>query len=49
MSSYDGSSAKLSTGGGHVWPCGLTHANEFSSTAADRHVRIVAAIVRDGP
>ncbi|MER6282965.1 hypothetical protein [Streptomyces sviceus] len=45
---YDGSSAKLSTGGGHFWPYGLNYENEFSSTAADRHVRIVAAMVRDG-
>ncbi|WP_327320165.1 hypothetical protein [Streptomyces sp. NBC_01235] len=46
---FDGSStAKLSTGGGHFWPYGLNYENEFSSTAADRHVRIVAAMVRDG-
>ncbi|MET7693129.1 hypothetical protein ABZT06_35100 [Streptomyces sp. NPDC005483] len=45
---YDGSSAKLSTGGGHFWPYGLNYENEFSGTAADRHVRIVAAMVRDG-
>ncbi|MDH6520928.1 hypothetical protein M2164_007558 [Streptomyces sp. SAI-208] len=45
---YDGSSAKLSTGGGHFWPYGLNYENEFSSTAADRHVRIVEAMVRDG-
>jgi hypothetical protein len=45
---YDGSSAKLSTGGGHFWPYGLNYENEFSGTAADRHVRIVEAMVRDG-
>ncbi|GHE35242.1 hypothetical protein [Streptomyces capitiformicae] len=45
---YDGSSAKISTGGGHFWPYGLNYENEFSNTAADRHVRIVAAMVRDG-
>ncbi|WP_020118266.1 hypothetical protein [Streptomyces canus] len=45
---YDGSSAKLSTGGGHFWPYGLNYEMEFSSTAADRQVRIVAAMVRDG-
>jgi len=45
---FDGSSAKLSTGGGHFWPYGLNYENEFSSTAADRHVQIVAAMVRDG-
>lgn len=45
---FDGSSAKLSTGGGHFWPYGLNYESEFSGTAADRHVRIVAAMVRDG-
>ncbi|MEU0026971.1 hypothetical protein [Streptomyces sp. NPDC006335] len=45
---FDGSSAKLSTGGGHFWPYGLNYDNEFSGTAADRHVRIVEAMVRDG-
>lgn len=45
---YDGSSAKISTGGGHFWPYGLNYDNEFSGTAADRHVRIVAAMVSDG-
>jgi hypothetical protein len=45
---FDGSGATLSTGGGHFWPYGLNYENEFSGTAADRHVRIVAAMVRDG-
>jgi lipoprotein-anchoring transpeptidase ErfK/SrfK len=45
---YDGASAKLSAGGGHFWPYGLNYDNEFSQTAADRHVNIVAAMVRDG-
>ncbi|MFI6009956.1 hypothetical protein ACIBAG_14225 [Streptomyces sp. NPDC051243] len=45
---FDGSGAKISTGGGHFWPYGLNYDNEFSNTAADRHVRIIAAMVRDG-
>lgn len=45
---FDGSSAKISTGGGHFWPYGLNYENEMSGTAADRHVQIVAAMVRDG-
>jgi hypothetical protein len=45
---FDGSTAKLSTGGGHFWPYGLNYENEMSGTAADRHVQIVAAMVRDG-
>ncbi|MGW2291363.1 hypothetical protein [Streptomyces phaeochromogenes] len=45
---FDGSGATLSTGGGHFWPYGLNYENEFSGTAANRHVQIVAAMVRDG-
>ncbi|MFC8662376.1 hypothetical protein [Streptomyces sp. NPDC057199] len=45
---FDGSGATLSTGGGHFWPYGLNYENEFSNTAANRHVQIVAAMVRDG-
>ncbi|MDT0341508.1 hypothetical protein [Streptomyces litchfieldiae] len=45
---YDGPNARISTGGGHFWPYGLNYENEFSQTAADRHVHIVAAMVRDG-
>ncbi|MFH9584086.1 hypothetical protein ACH4LS_02935 [Streptomyces luteogriseus] len=45
---YDGPGAKISTGGGHFWPYGLNYDNEWSGTAADRHVHIVAAMVRDG-
>ncbi|MBA2813551.1 hypothetical protein E0500_041100 [Streptomyces sp. KM273126] len=45
---FDGSGATISTGGGHFWPYGLNYDNEFSNTAADRHVQIVAAMVRDG-
>ncbi|NEA65768.1 hypothetical protein [Streptomyces sp. SID12488] len=45
---FDGSGAKLSTGGGHFWPYGLNYENEWSGTAADRHVRIVAAMKNDG-
>ncbi|MFF8934036.1 hypothetical protein ACF08O_04680 [Streptomyces paradoxus] len=45
---YDGSGARISTGGGHFWPYGLNYDSEWSGTAADRHVNIVAAMVRDG-
>ncbi|KUO07740.1 hypothetical protein [Streptomyces dysideae] len=45
---FNGSGATISTGGGHFWPYGLNYENEFSNTAADRHVRIVAAMVSDG-
>ncbi|WP_062217886.1 hypothetical protein [Streptomyces sp. NBRC 109706] len=45
---YDGEGASISTGGGHFWPYGLNYDNEFSQTNADRHVRVVAAMVADG-
>ncbi|MBC9724389.1 hypothetical protein [Streptomyces sp. TRM68367] len=45
---FDGPNAKISTGGQHFWPYGLNYENEFSNTAADRHVQIVAAMKRDG-
>jgi hypothetical protein len=45
---YDGANAVIRTGGGHFWPYGLNYENEFSQTNADRHVRIVAAMKRDG-
>jgi hypothetical protein len=45
---FDGQSAVLHCDGQHFWPYGLNQDNEFSSTNADRHVRIVDAMVRDG-
>jgi hypothetical protein len=45
---YDGAGATLTCGGGHFWPYGLNYEDEFSQTAADRHVHIVDAMVRDG-
>lgn len=45
---YDGANASLRAGGGHFWPYGLNYDNEFSQTNADRHVRIVDAMKRDG-
>ncbi|WP_370592779.1 hypothetical protein [Streptomyces sp. NBRC 109706] len=48
VESYDGASATLSTGGDHFWPYGLNYDDEFSETAVDRHVHIVAAMIQDG-
>lgn len=45
---YDGAGASLSCGGGHFWPYGLNYDNEWSETNANRHVRIVDAMLRDG-
>lgn len=48
LRSYDGNGASLSCGGGHFWPYGLNYDNEWSETNANRHVRIVDAMIRDG-
>jgi hypothetical protein len=48
LRSYDGNGATLSCGGGHFWPYGLNYDNEWSETNANRHVRIVDAMIRDG-
>lgn len=45
---YDGQSAVIHCDSQHFWPYGLNQDNEFSQTNADRHVRIVDAMVRDG-
>ncbi|WP_086664682.1 hypothetical protein [Lentzea kentuckyensis] len=45
---YDGSSGKISCDSQHFWPYGLNYDSEFSQTNADRHVKIVEAMVRDG-
>ncbi|GAA3663456.1 hypothetical protein GCM10022267_57100 [Lentzea roselyniae] len=45
---YDGQGAVIHCDSQHFWPYGLNHDNEFSQTNADRHVRIVDAMVRDG-
>lgn len=45
---YNGQSAVISCDGQHFWPYGLNFENEFSKTNADRHVKIVEAMVSDG-
>lgn len=45
---YDGSGAVIRCDGQHFWPYGLNYDNEFSQANADRHVKIVEAMVRDG-
>lgn len=45
---YDGASAKITCDSQHFWPYGLNFDSEFSQTNADRHVKIVEAMVRDG-
>lgn len=45
---YDGSGAVIRCDSQHFWPYGLNYDSEFSQTNADRHVKIVDAMVRDG-
>lgn len=45
---YDGQGASIKCDSQHFWPYGLNYDNEFSQTNADRHVKIVEAMVRDG-
>ncbi|KAK1702845.1 ricin B lectin [Colletotrichum lupini] len=48
LRSWDGSSAKISCGGSHFWPYGLNYDTEWSETNADRHVKIINAMIADG-
>ncbi|KAF2868092.1 hypothetical protein BDV95DRAFT_501178 [Massariosphaeria phaeospora] len=48
LRSFDGASAKISCGGGHFWPYGLNYETEWSETNADRHVKMVEAMLTDG-
>lgn len=48
IKSWDGPGAVINCGGRHVWPYGLNYDNEFSERDADRHVQLMAALVRDG-
>ncbi|PPF58860.1 hypothetical protein C5C13_06870 [Clavibacter michiganensis] len=48
VQSYDGSGARLSCGGSHMWPYGLNYSSEFSDTAFTRHVDVVEAMLADG-
>jgi hypothetical protein len=45
---FDGAGAVINCDTQHFWPYGLNQESEFSSTAADRHVDIVEAMVADG-
>ncbi|KKY29913.1 putative ricin b lectin [Diaporthe ampelina] len=48
LRSWDGSSAKINCGGGHIWPYGLNYETEWSTTNADRHVQLIDAMLADG-
>ncbi|KAF1961448.1 hypothetical protein CC80DRAFT_513286 [Byssothecium circinans] len=48
LRSFDGPGATISCGGSHFWPYGLNYDNEWSETNGDRHVKMVAAMLKDG-
>ncbi|KAF2224295.1 hypothetical protein BDZ85DRAFT_175969, partial [Elsinoe ampelina] len=48
LKEWDGADARISCGGGHFWPYGLNYDTEWSETNADRHVRILGAMIEDG-
>ena len=48
LQSWDGSSAKINCGGGHIWPYGLNYDNEMSETNAERHCKLIDAMLADG-
>jgi hypothetical protein len=48
LRSWDGGSAKINCGGGHIWPYGLNYDNEMSEVNADRHCWLIEAMLADG-
>lgn len=48
LRSWDGPSAVINCGGGHIWPYGLNYDNEWSETNANRHVQLIDAMIKDG-
>lgn len=48
LRSWDGASAKINCGGSHFWPYGLNYETEWSETNAERHVKMVEAMLTDG-
>jgi hypothetical protein len=48
LRSWDGPSAVINCGGGHIWPYGLNYDTEWSETNADRHVKLIEAMLTDG-
>ncbi|KAF2797055.1 hypothetical protein K505DRAFT_322834 [Melanomma pulvis-pyrius CBS 109.77] len=48
LRSWDGASAKINCGGGHIWPYGLNYETEWSETNGDRHVKLIEAMLTDG-
>jgi hypothetical protein len=48
LKSWDGADAKINCGGGHIWPYGLNYESEMSETNAERHCKLIDAMLGDG-
>jgi hypothetical protein len=48
LQSWDGASAKINCGGGHIWPYGLNYETEWNETNGDRHCKLIDAMLADG-
>jgi hypothetical protein len=48
LQTWDGPSAKINCGGGHIWPYGLNYDKEWSESNANRHCQLVDAMLADG-
>lgn len=45
---FDGNSSKITCGGPHFWPYGLNYPAEYSKINAERHIRMIKAMLEDG-
>lgn len=48
LRSWDGAAAVINCGGSHIWPYGLNYDTEMSEVNADRHVKLIDAMIKDG-
>ena len=48
LKTWDGKDAKINCGGGHIWPYGLNYETEMSETNAERHCKLIDAMLGDG-
>ncbi|KAH8688525.1 hypothetical protein BGZ61DRAFT_354058 [Ilyonectria robusta] len=48
LRTWDGSSAVINCGGGHIWPYGLNYDTEWSESNANRHCQLINAMLADG-
>ncbi|KAK7418711.1 hypothetical protein QQX98_003729 [Neonectria punicea] len=48
LRTWDGASAIINCGGGHIWPYGLNYDTEWSESNANRHCQLINAMLGDG-